>query len=227
MRNSPSACALLDDLADQLVGLADLREVRLAERVRRARDLDDDDLHQLGVVAVGVDDERRDRLELLARPAMSWRVDLADHVEHHVPALEEERVEAPRPSSGSSGTRARRRRRPRRRCRDTRQRVEALTGETRTAASRIRRRFSAARPGCARWPSGGLAAARVDLRPAVGQRRQVAGGSAAWRSRSRSATMTASASGGLREHDPPRVDDHRPPARAHGPAAWRRSGWRR
>ncbi len=41
-------------------------QVRAAERVRRAGDLDDDHLHQLGIVAVRVDDEARDRVELLA-----------------------------------------------------------------------------------------------------------------------------------------------------------------
>ena len=60
-RNVPSAWAAGDDVGDPVVRLADLGQVRLAERVRRARDLDDDHLHQVAVVAVGVDDERRDR----------------------------------------------------------------------------------------------------------------------------------------------------------------------
>src|SRR3954453_2488738 len=80
------------DLGDQLVGLADLGEVRAPERVRGARDLDDDDLHQVGVVAVGLHDEARDVLEL-APPRAVLRVGRADHVEQHVPALEEEGVE--------------------------------------------------------------------------------------------------------------------------------------
>src|SRR3954452_24819334 len=88
----PLGLRALDDRADELVRLADLGQVRPPERVRRARDLDDDDLHQVGVVAVGVDDERRDRVELLARRAVG-RVELADDLEQDVPALEEERVE--------------------------------------------------------------------------------------------------------------------------------------
>src|SRR3954453_20514614 len=80
------------DVRDQLVGLADLGEVRTAERVRGARDLDDDHLHQVWVMAVGVDDEARDVLELLARrPRVG--VAGADDLEQDVPALEEEGVE--------------------------------------------------------------------------------------------------------------------------------------
>ena len=56
---------LLDHAADQRVGLADLADVRRAERVRGARDLDDDHLHQVGIVTVGLDDEARDRGQLL------------------------------------------------------------------------------------------------------------------------------------------------------------------
>src|SRR4051795_3119405 len=40
----------LDDHGDQVVGLADLAEVVAPERVRRTRDLDDDHLHQVGLV---------------------------------------------------------------------------------------------------------------------------------------------------------------------------------
>src|SRR3954447_5455804 len=80
------------DLGDQLVGLADLRQVGLAERVRRARDLDDDHLHQLRIVAVGVDDERGDLVPLLARRDV-LAVGLADRVQQDVPALEEDGVE--------------------------------------------------------------------------------------------------------------------------------------
>ena len=83
----------LDDPRDLRVGLADLGQVGAAERVRRARDLDDDHLHQLGVVAVGVDDERR-RSRAASRAASAReRVGLGDRGEHHVPALEEQRVE--------------------------------------------------------------------------------------------------------------------------------------
>src|SRR3954447_5727636 len=88
----PARLGAGDDVRDQLVGLADLGEMGAAEGVGRARDLDDDDLHQVGVVAVGVDDEARDRLQLVARRPLT-RVGLADDLEHHVPALEEQRVE--------------------------------------------------------------------------------------------------------------------------------------
>src|ERR1044072_7427378 len=53
-----------DDLGDRVVGTADLRQVGAPERVGGAGDLDDDHLHQLRVVAVGVDDEAGDGLEL-------------------------------------------------------------------------------------------------------------------------------------------------------------------
>src|SRR5690349_1955489 len=45
------ALAGLDDLGDARVGLADLGEMARTEAVRGARDLDDDHLHQVGVVA--------------------------------------------------------------------------------------------------------------------------------------------------------------------------------
>ena len=83
---------LLDDARDLLIGLGDLGEVHGSERVRRPRHLDDDHLHQVGVVPVGLDDERRDGLELApGRDVLA--VDLADRLEHHVPALEEQRVQ--------------------------------------------------------------------------------------------------------------------------------------
>src|SRR3954465_4812061 len=88
----PARLALGHDRGDERVGLADLGQVRAPERVRRARDLNDDDLHQVGVVAVGVHDEAGDAVELGARGAVAV-VRLADHVEHDVPALEEQRVE--------------------------------------------------------------------------------------------------------------------------------------
>ena len=71
---------------------ASIAEVGLPEGVGGARDLHDDHLHQVGVVAVAVDDEGGDRAELLAH-GDRLGVDLANQLEHHVPALEEERVE--------------------------------------------------------------------------------------------------------------------------------------
>ena len=56
-----------DDPGDPGVGLANLVQVGEAERVGGTRDLDDDDLHQLGVVPVGVDDERGDGVQLVPR----------------------------------------------------------------------------------------------------------------------------------------------------------------
>src|SRR3954468_2378059 len=81
-----------DDVRDQLVGLADLGQVGAAEGVGRPRDLDDDDLHQVGVVAGGGDDEAGDGLQLLPRRPLP-RVGLADDVEHDVPAFEEQGVQ--------------------------------------------------------------------------------------------------------------------------------------
>ena len=100
---------------------------------------------------------------------------------------------APRPWSRSSGRRARRRRPPRRRCRRRGSAWKPWRAKTRTAASRIWRRLSAAA-----WLRLVVAAIR---RPAcgqpaaVGQRRQLARGSAPGASRSRSATTWPSASG--------------------------------
>jgi hypothetical protein len=62
------------------------------ERVRRARDLHDDHLHQVRLVVVGVDDEGRDEVELVARGHV-LAVDLGDRVEHQLPALGEDLVE--------------------------------------------------------------------------------------------------------------------------------------
>src|SRR5690348_7118391 len=67
---SAAPLPLLDDPGDPLVGAADLLEVSLAKRVRRPRHLDDDHLHQLRVVPVGVEDEAGDLAELLARTAI-------------------------------------------------------------------------------------------------------------------------------------------------------------
>src|SRR5436190_10330150 len=80
------------DVADERVRLGDLVRVAHAERVRRAHDLDDDDLHQRGVVAVEVDDRRGDRVQLVARRDRR-AIGLADEVEQDLPALEEQRVE--------------------------------------------------------------------------------------------------------------------------------------
>src|SRR5215207_7959051 len=62
------------------------------ERVGRAGHLDDDHLHQLRVISVGVDDELRDRIELLAA-ADGLVVDLLDRGQEQRPALDEELVE--------------------------------------------------------------------------------------------------------------------------------------
>jgi len=43
-------------------------------------------------VLVAVDDERRDRRELVP-DRYRFGVDVADQLEHHVPALEEERIQ--------------------------------------------------------------------------------------------------------------------------------------
>src|SRR4051812_10574834 len=64
-----------------------------AERVRGARDLDDDHLHQVRLVAVRVDDEAGDQVELVACGDLLLAIDLGDRVEHDLPALGEERVE--------------------------------------------------------------------------------------------------------------------------------------
>ena len=114
-RNCPSACAVARRCRRSVEGLADLARWRRAERVRRARDLDDDDLHQVGVVAVGVDDEPRDRVELLARLDRLRRRSRRSP-RAAAPSARGTACRAPRPWSGSSGRRARRRRRPRRRC---------------------------------------------------------------------------------------------------------------
>ena len=72
-RKAPGLLAVGDDLGDRLVGAADLRQVGAAEGVGGAGHLDDDHLHQLRVVAVGVDDEAGDRRELVARASPSLR----------------------------------------------------------------------------------------------------------------------------------------------------------
>ena len=84
--------AVGDDLGDHVVGAADLRQVGAPERVRRPGHLDDDHLHQVRVVAVGVDDEAGDRVQLLSR-ADRLPVDLLDRGEQQRPALGEQLVE--------------------------------------------------------------------------------------------------------------------------------------
>ena len=106
-----STIAAIPSYASRIV-----REVRASERVRGARDLDDDDLHQVGVVAVGVDDERGDRVELLARRDLLARRPAGSRAAAR-PSARGRACRAPRPSSRSSGRRGRRRRPPRRRCR--------------------------------------------------------------------------------------------------------------
>ena len=207
VRNEPSACALRDDVGDPVVGLADLREVRRAERVRGPRDLDDDHLHQLRVVAVGVDDEAGDRVQLVARRATAV-VDVARSPRAGRPSARGRACRAPPPWSGSSGTRGRRRRPPRRRC-PTRGRCGSPGGRTRARPRRGSGGACRRRPRRA-WPSG--VHRPVDRRPAVGQRRQRRAGSRPGASRSRSAVMKRLAVGGLRQDDAPRVDDHRAPA---------------
>ena len=63
-----------------------------AEGVRRPRHLDDDDLHHIWVVAIGVDDERRDRAQLVASAAVR-SIGVGDRRQHHIPSLQEQRVE--------------------------------------------------------------------------------------------------------------------------------------
>jgi hypothetical protein len=63
-----------------------------AERVRGARDLDDDHLHDVRVVTVGLDDEGGDLVQLGARGDVAG-VDRGDRVDHQAPALEEQGVQ--------------------------------------------------------------------------------------------------------------------------------------
>ena len=170
----------------------------LPERVRRARHLDDDHLHQVGVVAVAVDDERGDRPELLAhrdrlgrRPRGSARASRS--------SARGTACRAPRPWRRSSGRRGRRRRRPRRRC-PTRGRRGSPGGRTR--ARPRRGSAGACPPGALARPERSLPALtrappRASGRPPGGGWRAPAAarGSRCWRSRSSSATMWPSPSG--------------------------------
>src|SRR6202012_3280608 len=83
----PGRLAVGDDLRDPFVGAADLLQVGAAERVRGAGDLDDDHLHQLRVVAVGLEDEAGDHCELVAVRAVGL-FRLLDRGEEKRPALE-------------------------------------------------------------------------------------------------------------------------------------------
>ncbi len=91
-RNAPALLAVGDDLGDRVVGAADLGQVGAAEGVGGPRHLDDDHLHQLRVVAVGVDDEAGDGFELGARRG-ALAVGLLDRRQQQRPALAEELVE--------------------------------------------------------------------------------------------------------------------------------------
>ena len=98
--------------------------------------------------------------------------------------------------------------------------VEALAGEhahrrvedlpalvrLRAGAGRSSRGRSALTPRCSCGPA-------VGLRAAVGERRAAVARISCWRSRSSSASDVALAVGRLRQHDAPRVHDHRAPAR--------------
>ena len=155
-----------------------------------------------------------------SRAGIVLAVDLADHARASRSSARGRACRAPRPWSRSSGRRARRRRPPRRRCPTTRQALKPWRANTRTAASRIMRRLSAAAVARVR-PSG------VDLRAGGWPARAAAARMRSWRSRSRSAITWVSRVGRLREHDAPRVDDHRAPAGPDAAAGARRSGWRR
>ena len=156
----------------------------------------------------------------LSRGGMSLAIGLADERRAACPSARRTACRAPRPWSGSSGRRARRRRSPRRRC-PTPGRCGSPAREHATAASRIIRRLSR---GARR-----RAVTRHGL-PSPSRRLASEGSVApdpAWRSRSRSATIERLGVGRLREHDPPRVDDHRAPAGARARSRARRSGWPR
>ena len=84
--------SLADDLRDALVSPADLVQVCAPEGVGRPCDLDDDHLHQVGIVAVGIDDERRNRLELVADRQVTC-VHGGDLLQQQGPTLGEEGVE--------------------------------------------------------------------------------------------------------------------------------------
>ena len=155
-----------------------------------------------------------DRVELLARRRCRCASSLADRPRAGRSSARGRACRAPRPWSGSSGRRARRRRPPRRRCRDTRQPLKPWRANTRTAASRIMRRLSAAGRCVACTPSAASVRPAVGRRAAVGERRAARGGCASCASRSRSAMTTVSRVGRGGEHDAPRVDDHRAPAGA-------------
>ncbi len=178
-----------------------------AEGVGRARHLDDDHLHQLGVVPVGVDDERGDRIA--ASPAGR----AARHRPRRSPRAS--RPSAPGtacrgspPWRRSSGRRGRRRHPPRRRC-PTPGRCESPAA--RTPAPRRRGSRGACRP-----PAVSHHRLRRGVVEVGGDAPATAAGAGcrAAQSKSRSATITASRVGSGGEHQPPGIDDHRAPAAA-------------
>ena len=91
-RNSPFCLSVGDDLGDEVIRPPDLGQVGAPEGVGRPRDLDDDHLHQLGLVPVGLDDEVRDAGELVARRDVAGP-DLLARLDEQRPALGEELVE--------------------------------------------------------------------------------------------------------------------------------------
>src|SRR5690242_9097940 len=99
----------------------------------------------------------------------------------------------------------------------TRQVWKPWRAKTRTAASRMSRRFSAAaaaeRAVAISDPLRTGEPSAVDLRSAVGQRRQV-DPDAVLAPEVQLGDDVGLGVGGLREHDPPWVDDHRAPAGA-------------
>ena len=125
---------------------------------------------------VAVDDERGDRRRASRAPASARRRPRGSARASRSSARGTA-CRAPRPWRRSSGRRGRRRRPPHRRCRDTRQAWKPWRANTRTAASRISRRLSAA--ALAREADGRPAELiavppRGRLGPAVGAGRRLA-----------------------------------------------------
>ena len=197
--------------------------MRAAERVRRPGHLDDDHLHQLRVVAVGVDDEAGDPVELLARRQLVIGVDLVAGGDQQRPALAEQlghhrflraEVVVDEPVGDA---------RPRRRCR---RRGSRGSPAARRPGSPPRGSPAACRPR-SRAPSGHHRRQRaVGLRTAVRERGKLGRGSSPdaqnrgrrWRSR--------------RRRRPRRAPHPRDRRSSNGPmtrnsAAPRRPDWRR
>ena len=150
-------------------------------------------------------------MQLVARGDLA-AVDLGDRLEHARPSARGRACRAPRPWSRSSGRRGRRRRPPRRRCptRGTCGSPGARTRARRRRGSSGACRRRAWSPPLRRAPRSATGRRRAAGWPATGPVRRIS----AWRSRSRSAIDERLRVGRLREHDPPRVDDHRAPAGA-------------